>query len=102
MRRIRENLPEWVDKLPELPGLLLALSRGNPRLDGITAALEAARREHRQEVLKRQRQTRLTGIAALAMAGASLIPPVAGVLTGAPLLTLFLGLTGAFLLLRSQ
>ena len=102
LRRIRENLPEWVDQLPELPGLLLALSRGNPRLDGITAALEAARREHRQEVLKRQRQTRLTGIAALAMAGASLIPPVAGVLTGAPLLTLFLGLTGAFLLLRSQ
>lgn len=97
-RRMQEELPNWIDELPQLPGQLISAMKETRQLGEInkTLKLQILEAERgRREVARRRRNG---GLLALGIALLSLLPPVAAVLAGAPLATLGLALLGLYLL----
>lgn len=89
---LRERLPDWVDRLPDLPLLLLeSASRGEREAE---AARRRERLAERDAARRRRARDRAGGAAALLLALAALMPGAGG----ATLAAAGLGLAGAYLL----
>ncbi len=91
---LRERLPEWAERLPDLPLLLLESAARGERLREADAARRRERLAERDAARRRRAKDRAGGAAALLLALAALMPGGAA----APLAAAGLGLAGAYLL----
>ena len=98
LRKVKDEIPNWADQLPQLPSLLIdSLSRSR-QLGEINNSLSA-----QNELLKAQDRQRKkgyfrAGLVALTLAGALMIPALSPVFSIVPLTSLGLGLLGVYLL----
>ena len=80
LRQVADRAPEFLEQLPQLPGLLLEAGRRLRRLDD-TAREQRETLAALRELLEAQRRgrsrTRAAGVAALLLAGALLLPQAA-------------------------
>jgi ubiquinone biosynthesis protein len=104
--RLRHSLPEWSERLPELPGLLHTALRqatdGKLRLQWQSRELEELRRQLRRSA----QRTRSTILAAALLISAALVYALDGyapvMLGGAPLLSWLLGGAAVLVLLAAR
>jgi ubiquinone biosynthesis protein len=100
LNRLRENIPDWIDQLPDLPQLSIDAIRETQQLKEINASLR------RQQELQQARQARRRGrsvIAGTTLVAAALVsaqPAMAAITAGIPVGSLLLGLAGFWLLLK--
>jgi ubiquinone biosynthesis protein len=96
LREAADRAPEFLEQLPQLPGLLLQATRQLQRLDDIALSQRrtlATLQEVVEEQHRSARRRRITGIAALGAGAALLVPTVAAAGTGGT------GLSGGLLAL---
>ncbi len=97
--RLRENIPDWIDQLPDLPQLSIDAVREVRQLRKINNSLRNQQdlAEIRRE--KRRKSAFLTGSVLILAALLSAHPTLGAALSGLPVATLLLGLGGLWLLL---
>ena len=96
--RIQENIPNWIDQLPQLPQLLIDAATQSKQLGEINASLQSQQRQTLQNTQRENRKFRLLGAALVVAAASSLIPGIRETMTTLPLATVFLTLAGVYLL----
>jgi ubiquinone biosynthesis protein len=96
--RIQENIPNWIDQLPQLPKLFIDAATENKQLGEINASLQSQQKQTMQYTQRQNRKFRLLGAALLVGAASSLIPGIHEAMTNLPLATVFLALAGVYLL----
>ena len=95
---IQENLPNWIDQLPQLPVLLLNAVVEAGQLSQLTQSLQDIRRQQQEEQKQRRARARVGGYLALGLSVLTLIPAVGTSISSAPIATLGLAGLGAYLL----
>ena len=95
--RIKDNIPDWLDQLPELPQLVINSLKQSEQLAAINTSLVKQQKSLEQQAYRRQRRSRLVGILALVIAGVAAHPAVAQISAGVPLTSILLALAGAYL-----
>ncbi len=98
MSRIQENIPNWVDQLPQLPQLIIDAATESKQLSEINESLRQQREHHRQKAERQERRARNVGFLLMAGAAISLIPGFYQNIRDFPLLPLGLALLGVYLL----
>jgi ubiquinone biosynthesis protein len=98
LTKVQENIPNWVDQLPELPQLLIDTATESRQLTEINESLRAQQFARAKESLRQQRLAHRAGIAVIALALASLLPSVNQLIGDIAAAPLFLGFLGVFLL----
>lgn len=98
LKKIQENVPNWIDQLPELPIMLFNAVSQVDEINKRNRMLIAAQAEHVAQNRRRAKRARFLGSALLIVGAASLFPPVAGLLTSLPVLSIGLIGIGAYLL----
>jgi ubiquinone biosynthesis protein len=96
--RIQENIPNWIDQLPDLPLLLINAAAQSAQLTEINESLVKQQLAAEQKLQRQRRLTRNGGVFALLAAVVSLLPPITEALGNVPIVTLSLGLLGTYLL----
>ena len=96
--RIQENIPNWIDQLPQLPQLFIDAATESKQLSEINASLQSQQKQTMQKTQRQNRKFRLLGAALLVGAASSLIPGIHEAMTNQPLTTVFLALAGVYLL----
>ena len=96
--RIQENIPNWIDQLPQLPQLLIDAATESKQLGEINASLQSQQKQTMQNTQRQNRKFRLLGAALLVGAASSLIPGIYEAMTNQPLATVSLALAGVYLL----
>ncbi len=96
--RIQENIPNWIDQLPQLPQLIIDAASESKQLSEINESLRQQQEHHRQKVERQHRRARNAGILLMAGAAVSLIPGIYQNSMNFPLLPLGLALPGVYLL----
>ena len=96
--RIQENIPNWIDQLPQLPQLLIDAATESKQLGEINASLQSQQKQTMQNTQRQNRKFRLLGAALLVGAASSLIPGIHEAMTNQPLATVSLALAGVYLL----
>jgi len=99
--RIQENIPNWIDQLPQLPQLFISAATESKQLGEINASLLSQQKQQKQTMQNTQRQNRkslLLGAALVVGAASSLIPDIHEAMTNLPLVTVSLALAGVYLL----
>ncbi|MCP5347295.1 MAG: ubiquinone biosynthesis regulatory protein kinase UbiB [Gammaproteobacteria bacterium] len=100
--RLRENIPDWVDQLPDLPQLSIDAVRDARQLREISASLSKQQEIEAKREEKRRSRAVITGSAFIVAALLSLHPTLAAATTDLPLATLLLGFGGLWLVARRQ
>jgi ubiquinone biosynthesis protein len=98
--RLRDNIPDWIDQLPELPLLTIAAIRESRQLGEINAALRQRQRLEEERRGRRRRNARIGGSALLATAVLAAHPALQALSGSIPLASLLLALGGLWLLVR--
>ena len=98
MARIQENIPNWIDQLPQLPQLLIDAATESRQLGEINESLQKQQKQQREQAQRQNRSFRVLGVALLATALLSLLPAFWGNITNLPIGTVSLALAGAYLL----
>jgi len=98
MGRIQENIPNWIDQLPELPQLFIDAATQSKRLGEINEALQLQQRQLQENASRQSRKFRFLGGSLLITSALSLVPGIQTGLTNLPLATAFLALAGVYLL----
>ena len=83
--RIQENIPNWIDQLPQLPQLLIDAATQSKQLGEINASLQSQQRQTLQNTQRENRKFRLFGAALVVAAASSLIPGIRETMTTLPL-----------------
>lgn len=96
--RVQENIPNWIDQLPQLPQLLIDAATESKQLGQINESLRSQQEQHIEKGQRQDRKFRLLGTAALSVAILSLIPGINQTLVNLPLATVSLALAGVYLL----
>lgn len=96
--KIQENIPNWIDQLPQLPQLFIDAATESKQLSEINASLQSQQKQTMQKTQRQNRKFRLLGAALLVGAASSLIPGIHEAMTNQPLTTVFLALAGVYLL----
>ena len=96
--RIQENIPNWIDQLPQLPQLFIDAATQSKQLGQINASLQSQQRQTLQNTQRQNRKFRLLGAALVVAAASSRIPGVHEAMTNLPLATVSLALAGVYLL----
>lgn len=96
--RIQENIPNWIDQLPQLPQLFIDAALESKQLGEINASLQSQQKQAKQSAQRQDRKFRFIGIALLVAAASSLIPGIFEAITSLPLATASLALAGVYLL----
>jgi len=96
--RIQENIPNWIDQLPDLPLFLINAAAQSAQLTEINESLVKQQLAAEQKLQRQRRLTRNGGVFALLAAVVSLLPPITEALGNVPIVTLSLGLLGTYLL----
>jgi ubiquinone biosynthesis protein len=97
--RVKDNIPGWVDQIPELPQLVINSLNNNSQLIEINRSLVKHQQYQKQQAIKRRKRSVVAGSFALVGAGISLIPALAVSTASVPMLTILLGLVGTYLVL---
>ena len=96
--RIQENIPNWIDQLPQLPQLFIDAATESRQLGEINASLQSHQKQIMQNTQRQNRKFRILGAALVVAAASSLIPGLHEAMTNLPLATVFLALAGVYLL----
>jgi ubiquinone biosynthesis protein len=96
--KIQENIPNWIDQIPQLPQLFIDAATESKQLGEINASLQSQQKQTKQNTQRQNRKFRLLGAALLVGAASSLIPGIHEAMTHLPLATVFLALAGVYLL----
>ena len=96
--RIQENIPNWIDQLPQLPQLFIDAATESKQLGQINASLQSQQRQTLQNTQRQNRKFRLLGAALVVAAASSRIPAIHEAMTNLPLATVSLALAGVYLL----
>jgi len=95
--RIKDNIPDWIDQLPELPQMVINSLNQSEQLAAINTSLVKQQDRVERQTYRRQRRSRLIGILTLVAAGVAALPAVTEFSTGVPLTSILLVVTGAYL-----
>jgi len=98
LQRIQENIPDWVDQLPDLPQLVIEAITSRSEVEAIRTDLIQHRQSTRKLRQAQHQKARRLGVVALLGAGLSAHPEVASVVELLPLGTVLLAMLGLFLL----
>jgi len=98
LSKIRDNLPELVEMLPEIPQLVIDAAAQQKQLSNINSTLKSEMLARSALALRSRRRSRITGTALLALALISTIPSANQVLNSIPLVSLGLAVSGLYLL----
>ena len=98
--RLRENIPDWIDQLPDLPQLSIDAINETRQLGEINTTLRNEQKMVKQREARRRSRTLLAGSGFLVAAFASTHPALQAAAADLPLATLLLGLGGLWLLAR--
>ena len=98
LSKIQENIPKWIDQLPNLPLLFINASTQSSKLSEINKSLVRQQQIAEKKLERQRRLSRNSGLLALLFAAFSLIPVVSETLAHIPAATLGLGLLGVYLL----
>jgi len=96
--RIQENIPNWIDQLPQLPQLFIDAATESKQLGEINASLQSQQKQIMQNTQRQNRKFRFLGAALVAAAASSLIPGLHEAMINLPLATVSLALAGVYLL----
>ena len=96
--RIQENIPNWIDQLPQLPQLFIDAATESKQLGEINASLKSQQKQIMQNTQRQNRKFRFLGTALVAAAAFSLIPGLHEAMINLPLTTVSLALAGVYLL----
>jgi ubiquinone biosynthesis protein len=97
INKIGEELPNWVDQLPHLPVMLLDAINQSRQLQRLNANLAELQQQQQERENRRRRRAVTGGTLALLLAGASLFEPLNSWVSGTPLITAALAVTGVLL-----
>lgn len=95
---IRDNLPELIEKLPQLPQLVIDAVDQQKQLEKINSTLEADLAARKSSALRSRRRAKAIGSVLLIVGLLSLIPGLRYLLNDIPLISLGLGAGGLYLL----
>ena len=98
LARIQENIPAWIDQLPQVPLLLINALSQSDRLSEINETLRRQQQADQDRLERQRRFGRQAGLGALLLAAVSLIPALDSVLGSVSAVTLGLAGLGAYLL----
>ncbi len=98
INKIGEELPNWVDQLPQLPVMVLDAINQSRQLQHLNANLAQLQQAQQNREKQRRKRAVTGGILALLVAGASLFEPLYSWVSGAPVFTGALAILGVFLL----
>ncbi|MEX0965228.1 MAG: AarF/UbiB family protein, partial [Pseudohongiellaceae bacterium] len=98
LARIQENVPNWIDQLPELPQLMIDAATQSKQLGEINESLKVQQRQAQANSERRDRRLNVLGGTLLIAAAISLAPGFSVGLANLPLATLCLVLAGVYLL----
>jgi ubiquinone biosynthesis protein len=98
LSRIQDNIPDWIEQLPELPKLMIDTATNSRQLAEINRSL-LKKQEFIDRDLTRQRvRARNSGVAALLAGALMLYPPIGSLVSSLPILSLVLAILGVYLL----
>jgi len=98
LNKIRDNLPELIEKLPEIPRLVIDAAAQQRQLENINLTLKSELIARAAQALRSRRRAKIFGTALLALGLFSVIPSANQLLSGIPLVSLGLGVSGLYLL----
>lgn len=98
LNKIRDNLPELIEKLPEIPQLVLDAAAQQRQLSNINATLKSELLARSDQTLRSRRRAKIIGSILLALTLISVIPGISQLLSDIPLVSLGLGVSGLYLL----
>ena len=98
LTKIQENIPNWIEQLPELPQLMIEAITQSTQLGEINRTLLNQQAATELTMLRQRRRSQMAGIAALIIAAASLVPAVLETMSTVPVVTLGFFLVGVYLL----
>ena len=98
LTKIQENIPNWIEQLPELPQLMIEAITQSTQLGEINRTLLKQQAATELTMLRQRRRSQMAGIAALIIAAASLVPAVFETMSTVPVVTLAFVLAGFYLL----
>jgi len=96
--RLQENIPNWIDQLPQLPQLFIDAATESKQLGEINESLRTLQKQSIEDEQRQARKTRLLGTLLLSVAALSLIPSLNEAIANLPLATVSLALAGVYLL----
>ncbi|PCJ25902.1 MAG: ubiquinone biosynthesis regulatory protein kinase UbiB [SAR86 cluster bacterium] len=98
LSKIQENIPNWIDQLPQLPQLLIDAATESGQLSKINESLRQQQAANEKRLEKQRQLSRNMGILALIAAMVSLIPAVTDAMANVPIITVSLGFVAVYLL----
>lgn len=98
LSRIQENIPGWIEQLPQLPQLMIDAIAQSGQLSEINKTLLKQQAAAELTLQRQRRQSRLAGFIALAIAAVSLSPVVFESVANVPVFTLGFASLGVYLL----
>lgn len=98
LRRVQENIPNWIDQLPQLPQLIIDAATQSSQLSEINESLRRQHAESRAKIERESRRSRNAGLLALLAAAATFIPGFGESVANVPVITLGLGSLAVYLL----
>ncbi len=96
--RIQENIPNWIDQLPQFPQLLIDAATESKQLGEINESLRHQQEQTRSAMERQNRRSRITGMILLVGAAISLLPGINEAIQNLPAATLGPALLGLYLL----
>ena len=96
--KIKENIPTWVDQLPNLPQLVIENLIVNTKLQTNQATILAEQVKREAEIKTKRRLKTCVGIALILLAGVSMAPTVLSFLNNTQIVTLILAGFGIYFL----
>lgn len=98
LTRVKENIPNWIEQLPELPQLMIEAITQSTQLSEINRTLLKQQVATELTMLRQRRRAKMAGIIALVIAAASMAPVVLEAISSVPVVTLSFALVGVYLL----
>ena len=98
LARIQENIPNWIDQLPQLPQLVIDAATESKQLGEINESLRQQQEQSQLQAERRERRLRFFGGILLGAATLSLFSGPVAVIENLPLATVSVALAGVYLL----
>lgn len=98
LRKVQENIPNWIDQLPQLPQLMIDAAIQSSQLSEINASLRQQQAANEEKAEKEGRRSRNAGLLALLAAAVTIIPGFGESIANVPIITLGLGSLAVYLL----
>ena len=96
--RIQENIPNWIDQLPQLPQLLIDAATQSSQLSEINKSLRQQQLTNEEKIERESRRSRNAGLLALLAAAVTIIPGFSESVADVPIITLGLASLAVYLL----